>query len=167
MNKRRITNIAEMSTMIEYRSVTTYRGLLEALQQASEEQLDLPIQCVKSHPVDEHVYALQQVICIGTVDALGLRYARSVTDNRRNRDELVLFSDGNPHGEDGAVAYEVDETFEGKEPFKHHKPIYPPDHDPSMDWTGPAQELADSQQRKRPHGTLRDVLRNRMRRDPF
>lgn len=152
--------------MIEYRSITTYRELLAALQEASEGQLDLPIQCVNSHPVDEYVYKLQQVICLGTVDALGLRYARSVTDNRRNGDELVLFSDGNPYAEDGAVAYEVDQTYEGKELFKHHKPIYPGNHDPSMDWTGPAQKLADGKERKRPHGTLEDVLRNRMRRDP-
>jgi hypothetical protein len=81
---------------------------------------------------------------------LGLRYARSVTDNRRNGDELVLFSDGNPHAEDVAVAYEVDQAYEGKEPFKHHKPIYPANHDSSMDWTGPAQELADGQERKHP-----------------
>ena len=153
--------------MIEYRSITTYRELLEALQQANEEQLDLPIQCVNSHPVDEYVYTLQQVICIGTVDALDLRYARSVRDNRRNGEELVLFSDGNPHAEDGAVSYVVDDTFEGEEPLKHHSPIYPPNHDASMDWTGPAQELADSQQRKRSDRTLKDVLENRIRHDRF
>jgi len=113
-------NSSETSTMIEYRSITTYRDLLEALQQANEEQLDLPIQCVNSHPVDEYVYTLQQVICIGTVDALDLRYARSVRDNRCNGEELVLFSDGNPHAEDGAVSYAVDDTFEGEEPFRHH-----------------------------------------------
>ncbi len=153
--------------MIKYRSITTYRELLAALQKASEEQLDLPIQCVNSHPVDEYVYNLQQVICLGTVDALGLRYARSVIDNRRNGDELVLLSDGNPYGEDGAVAYEVDQTYEGTEPFKNHKPIYPKNHDPSMDWTGPAQKLADDQERKHSHGTLKDVLRNRTRHDPY
>lgn len=151
--------------MIEYQSITTYRELLAALQEASDEQLDLPIQCVNSHPVDEYVYELQQVICLGTVDALGLRYARSVTDNRRHGDELVLFSDGNPYGEDGAIAYEVDQAYEGREPFKHHKPVYSANHDASMDWTGPAQELADGEERKRPHGTMKDVLRNRLRHD--
>jgi hypothetical protein len=88
-----------------------------------------------------------------------------VTDNRRNGEELVLFSDGNPFGEDGAVAYEVDHTYEGEGLLKHHNPIYPKNHDASMDWTGPAQELADRQPLKRPHGTLEGILRHRMRHD--
>ena len=121
---------------------------------------------VNSHPVDEYVYKLQKVICFGTVDALGLRYARSVTDNRRNGQELVLFSDGNPHGEDGAVAYEFDSSQKTDIPFGRGKSIYPKDFDPSMDWTGPAQKIADAEQRKAAHGTLKDVLNNRMRDRP-
>jgi hypothetical protein len=45
--------------MVEYESLRTYRDLLEALQKATDEQLDTQIQCTDSHPVDEHVYKLK------------------------------------------------------------------------------------------------------------
>ena len=96
--------------MIAYQSLCTYRDLLEALQNASEEQLDMRIQCTDSHPVDEYVHKLKQVICVGTVDELDLRYARSVNDNRRNGNEIVLFCDGNPFGEDGRTASTLKDT---------------------------------------------------------
>jgi len=82
------------------------RGLLAALQNATDEQLDMPIQCTDSHPVDENVYTLKRVICMGTVDQLDLRYAPRVSDNRRRHgNEIVLFCLGNPFSEDGASSY--------------------------------------------------------------
>ena len=156
--------------MIAYQSLRTYRDLLEALQNASEEQLGMRIQCTDSHPVDEYVYKLKQAICIGTVDDLDLRYARSVNDNRRNGNEIVLFCDGNPFGEDGRTASTLKDTETARDSknaenfFDRLEPVYPEDHDESRDWTGPAQKLADQIPRKRTEGTLKDILKNRMSR---
>jgi hypothetical protein len=156
--------------MIAYQSLRTYRDLLEALQNASDKQLDMRIQCTDSHPVDEYVHKLKQVICIGTVDDLDLRYARSVNDNRRNGNEVVLFCNGNPFGEDGRTASTLKDTEtasdskSGKDFFDRLEPVYPEDHDDSRDWTGPAQKLADQIPRKRTEGALKDILKNRMRR---
>ena len=82
----------------------------------------------------EYVYALQQGIVIGTVDDVGLLYTRSVTDNRRHGQQLVIYTDGNPFGEDGAVAYKYDSNAEAN-PFRH-KPIYPDDHTPEQNVCG-------------------------------
>lgn len=155
--------------MIEYESLQTWRELMDALKNATDEQLDMPIQCTDSHPVDEYVYTLKRAICLGTVDELDLRYARSVRDNRRHGNELVLFCDGNPFGEDGASSYTMKESTKSDDDAKalnfrdRLEPNYPEDHDDSRDWTGPAQKLADQQPRKQGRGTLRDVLKNRMR----
>lgn len=61
--------------MIQYQSIRTYRDMLEALQAASEDQLNMPMQCADSHPVDEHVHTLTKAICVGTVDAPDLPFA--------------------------------------------------------------------------------------------
>jgi len=154
--------------MSEYYSIRTYRDLLEALQAASEEQLSMPVQCVDSHPVDEYVHALKKAICLGTVDALDLRYTRSVVDNRRHGDELVLFCDGNPFGEDGASAYTMKEQSgeSGEDALTNFRdrmePIYPDDHDESRDWTGPAQIIADQTPRNRGQGTVAETLASRI-----
>lgn len=76
---------------------------------------------------------------------MGLLYARSVTDNRRHGEQLVIYTDGNPFGEDGAVAYEYDSNATPKFMGLRHKPIYPEDYTPDQDWTGPAQQLVDAQ----------------------
>ena len=155
--------------MLDYQSVRTYRDLLQALKKASDEQLDMPIQCTDSHPVDEYVYALKSGICLGTVDELDLRYARSVKDNRRNGDELVLFCDGNPFGEDGATGYVMKDASESPEPIDaiefrdRFEPVYPDDHDESRDWTGPAQKLVDRRPRKPGQGTEAEILSHRLR----
>ncbi len=133
----------------------------------------MPIQCTDSHPVGEHVYTLKRVICMGTVDELDLRYARGVSDNRRHGNEIVLFCDGNPFGEDGACAYTMkdseksnleDDNVKRGDFFERLEPVYPEGHDESRDWTGPAQKLADQQPRKRTQGTLGEILKNRTQR---
>ena len=140
--------------MITYKEIETWDDLLRALQKASAEQLTQPVQICEGHPCDDYVHELTQGICMGTIDELEIKYARSVNDNRRHGEHLVIFTDGNPHGEDGAIAYEG----MGKK-----TPIYSKDHDDSQDWTGPAQKLVDAEERKKGHGTLGPVLVNRLR----
>ncbi len=150
--------------MARYHSIRTYRDLLDALQSASEEQLDMPVQCADSRPVDEQVHVLKKAICLGTVDELSLRYARSVVDNRRNGEELVLFCDGNPFGEDGAIAYTMIDRSDVPDEdvltnFRQRmEPIY---HDESRDWTGPAQKIADQVPRNSGRGTMVEILSSR------
>lgn len=146
--------------MIKFEEIETWGDLLKVLQNASEEQLKQPVQSVKGHPVDEYVYPLLPVICIGTVDALELRYARSSRDNQKHGEELVLFCDGNPFGKDGAVAYEMD--FENDFLNGNDKAIYSKDHSDAKDWTGPAQKLADASKVKG-EGTLGTILKHRLK----
>jgi hypothetical protein len=137
---------------------TTLADLLRALQGLTAEQLAQPAQVVRSHPVAEHVFAARPVICLGTVDGLGLRYVRSSRDNRRHGDEVVLFIDGNPFARDGAIAYQVT----AEDPFGEGRPIYPPDHAADRDWSGPAQKLVDATMEELPDGSLRALLRHRL-----
>lgn len=140
-----------------FKEVETWADMLKALQQMTPEQLQQPIQSVQGHPMDDYVYELQQGICLGTVDEIGLKYTRSVKDNRRHGDEVILYTDGNPFGEDGAVAYEL-------LPDGGDKPIYPKDHDESKDWTGPAQKLADQNVCESDNLTVA-ILSNRLKND--
>ena len=140
--------------MITFKEVETWNDLLQVLQKASAEQLKQPVQICEGHPCDDHVHELTQGICMSTIDELEIRYVSSVNDNRRHGEHLVIFTDGNPHGEDGAIAYEG---------MCERTPIYRNDHDDSQDWTGPAQKLADAEERKKGHGTLVPVLVNRFR----
>ena len=87
------------------------------------------------------MHELQAGICFATIDELEIEYARSTVDNRRHGEELVIFTDGNPFAEDGAIAYEWD--FTADQEHMKDKPIYPKGHDDSADWTGPAQKLID------------------------
>lgn len=137
--------------------IRTWQDVLEALKKATPEQLAQPVKICESFPMDEHVHELQQGICLATVDELDLRYARSVLDNRRHGDHLVIFTDGNPFGEDGAIAYQ----YEAGEHLNKN-PIYPKGYDDSQNWTGPAQKLADKQKRKRGKGVLGAILVNRL-----
>lgn len=130
---------------IKCRKIRTWRDMLQALQACSEKQLDQPVQIAESHPVWEYVHELQQGIAFGTVGALELNYARSVTDNRMHDEHLVIYTDGNPFGEEGAIAYE----YQPGKGLSKEKPIFPKGHDASCDWTGPAQRLVDKARRKK------------------
>lgn len=140
-----------------FQEIKTLGDLLTALQACDENQLKQPLQVCKGHPVDEHVHALQKGIVFGTLDALEIRYARSVVDNRRHGDDLVIYTDGNPFGKEGAKAYmlvdpndDPNENISSKELFERMKqrPIHPENHDDSADWTGPAQKIEDVKQNK-------------------
>jgi len=149
--------------MIKYEEIETLGDLLQALKKASPEQLAQPVQTCEGHPCDDHVYELQQGLIISTVDELNLRYARSSKDNRRNGDELVIYTDGNPFSENGASAYEVTLEKENEELFRKERAIFPKGHDDSCDWTGPAQKLADEQEREKGKGTLGVILKQRLK----
>lgn len=132
---------------IAYKTIETWNDLLEALKAASPEQLQQPVQVCQHHPVDEYVFPLSPGICLGTVDELNLRYARSTTDNRRHGEHLVIYADYNPFAEDGATSHEIEISAEEGKLFNKVKSIYPKGYDDSQNWTGPAQKLADQVKR--------------------
>ena len=117
-----------------------YKELLEALQALTPEQLAQPVQVIKSHPCHDHVYDAHILISFSTVGDLEFEYYRSSIDNTMRLDDLVLYVDGNPFGEEGAIAYNW-------HPDGSETPIFPghaEKADPATDWNGPAQELADA-----------------------
>jgi hypothetical protein len=115
--------------------VTTWGDVLEQLKNAPPEVLAKPAQVICHQPNCDEVFECRPAVSLGTVDELGFDYVRSSVDNRRNGDELVLYVDYNPFAEDGASGY----TMTDDEDI----PFYPPGHDASSDWTGPAQKLHD------------------------
>lgn len=144
--------------------IETWNDLLEALKTASPEQLQQPVQICQHHPVDEYVHELMQGICFGTVDEMDLRYTRSVTDNRRHGEHLIIYADNNPFAEDGAIAHEIDlntEVGQGQL-FNKIKSIYPKNFTKDQDWTGPAQKIEDAKDRKRGKGFLVPLLKKRI-----
>lgn len=148
--------------MLDFTELDTWEDLKKALDQCSPEQLKQPIQVISQHPVAEHVHECIPGISLGTLDALDILYARSVTDNRRHGEELVLYCDSNPHAVDGATMYEwvmSEDNSSGHEEV----PIYPESHDAAADWTGPAQKLADkaAQERHPNDNTLQAILNHR------
>ena len=145
---------------MEVQDVQTYGDLLRILQTLTPEQLAQPAQVVKSHPIHEKVLTAFPIICVGTVDKLGLLYVRSSKDNRRHGEEVILFLDGNPHSKNGAIAWQLNgDDFAKGLPGT---PIFPPDFSPDQDWTGPAQKLVDETVQELPDGSLGAVLRYRL-----
>jgi len=89
------------------RSVRTWGDVLAALQRLTPEQLKQPAQAVLCEPSDSVVSECQSCIAIGTVDEFEIEAIRSVTDNKRHGEEVVILLDYNPFAEDGCVAYEL------------------------------------------------------------
>jgi hypothetical protein len=146
---------------MEIKEVSTYGDLLKVLQILSPEQLAQPAQVVKSHSVHEKVLAALPIICVGTVDSLGLLYIRSSKDNRRHGDEVILFLDSNPFGKNGAIAYEAI----GADIFGECTPIFPKDYNrEEQDWTvsGTAKKRVDETIQELPDGSLGPILRHRL-----
>ncbi len=146
-------DIAENNSV---KSVETWGDLLKILGTMTPEQLDQPVQVIESHPCWDHVREGQKGICIGTVDDMQIAYFRSVTDNRRRGEQVVLFTDGNPYAEDGAIGYEWMDDGEDK-------PIYRKNHCDEMDWTGPAQRIADARESCQGEGTEHHVINHRLK----
>lgn len=117
--------------------IETYEDLLRRLQALTPDQRKQRVQVARAPADYSEVVALDPVVGLYAVDEAGFDYARSSVDNRRHGDELVLVYDANLFAKDGAIAYEMD-----AEDLIFDKPIYPPGHDDSADWTGPAQKLA-------------------------
>ena len=115
--------------------IRTYSDLRAALDKLTPKQLAQPIQVVKGSSIEE-VSECMPVIGIDTVDNWGYEFIRSAHNNQRCGNDVVLLIDGNPHAEDGAVAYEW-----GDGNLEDH-PIYPKNHSDRADWTGPAQRIA-------------------------
>src|ERR1035437_7052067 len=97
----------------------TYGDLLKFLQ-ANPQYLDQPIQTVKETPIEDEVQVCCSAIAIGTVKDFEFYRIRSIVDNKFRPDDLVILVDGNPFGEDGAVAYEMNSAN-----INDMTPIYP------------------------------------------
>ncbi len=147
-----------------YAVIETWKDLLEVLKTVSSEQLQQPVQICQHHPIDEYVHPLMQGICFGTVDEMDLKYARSVTDNRRHGEHLIIYADCNPFAEDGAIAYEIELNGEVEKGqlFNKRKSIYPKKFTDDQNWTGPAQKIEDAKDRKRGKGVLIPLLKKRI-----
>ena len=127
---------------IEQIEIETWEDLANKIAQMTPEQRKQKVQIARSHPCWDHVHELEHGIAFSSVGSLELAYCRSSVDNRHHDEEFVIYTDGNPHAEDGAIAYEWLEA--GEEPdddedmesfLSKDKPIYPKDHDPSADCT--------------------------------
>lgn len=140
--------------------IETYEDLLKVLSELTPEQLKNKVQVMKPSCNDDEVLALMPAIAIGTVDGAEYRFVRSSVDNRRHGDEVIILTDYNGHGKNGAIAYELDEDrakpteeeYENMDTeqifdlYFRSKPIFPKSHDDYADWTGPAQALFESQE---------------------
>src|SRR5438067_1011325 len=87
--------------------IRTWEDLEKLIAQLTPEQKKQKVQIAASHPVDDYVIPLAQGIAFATVDEFEFKYVRSIVDNRFHPEEFVILTDGNPHGEDGAIAYEL------------------------------------------------------------
>jgi hypothetical protein len=136
---------------MEVEEVETYGDLLRILQTLSPDQLAMPAQVVKGQFDQDEVHEACPLVCVGSVNKLGLRYVRSVKDNRRNGDEIIIYIDSNPFAEDGAIAHEMTDAMD----WDNTIPIYPKDYSPDQNWTGLAQKLVDETTEETPDGSIR------------
>lgn len=129
------------ATPVGVQEIATWGDLWTALGKLSAEQLEMPAQVIRENPCATKVLSGKPAVCIGTVDALDLRYVRSCRDNRRHGEEIVLLVDGNPFAKDGAIGYKGMDL---------QQPIYPGAYTKDQDWTGPAKELVDAEKPMKP-----------------
>lgn len=127
--------------------IKTWRDVRNALAKLTPAQLRQPVQIARLHPMDQFVHVLLPGFVLGTVDDLGIRYARSVVDNRRHGEHVILYVDYPPFGEDGNIGTVV--TL-GRRGLRTKRTLYPKMHSDAANWTGPAQKLTDKKKRKRP-----------------
>lgn len=86
-----------------FKEIETYADLKAALEAMTPEQLAQQIQVAKPTPMP--LVELQVGLAIGTVAEMGFYAVRSTYDNRYHPEDIVLLTDHNPFGEDGAIAY--------------------------------------------------------------
>lgn len=87
------------------KDLETYQDLLDYLKTLTKEQLQQKPQCGNSTPIDTSIITMNPCIAIGTMDEFEFYGARSATNNKFNPNEIVLFTDHNPFGIDGATSY--------------------------------------------------------------
>ena len=128
--------------------VNTWADLAKAISKLSKAEQSQPVQVVKVHVHNDAVNALLPGICLGSVGALEIRFARSVIDNKKHEEHIVLQVDGNPFGEVGSCAYEmVTKIVKGKKKYFWH-PCFPENHTDECDWSGPAQKIVKAKEKK-------------------
>jgi hypothetical protein len=135
--------------------IQSWDDLAKVIATLTPEQRKKPIQATRSHPVDEFVHDLQPAFLFGTIDGIGIRYARSCEDNRRHGDDLIIMTDSNPFGLSGSIGSRGVEI--GRRGIEAKDPIFPANHDASMDWRGPAQKLLAGQEVE-PDGSLLEAI---------
>lgn len=87
--------------------IKTWLGLFNYLKTLSDQQLMQRIQIIPPSTLD-HEGVLAHGIAIGTVEqAFGDNKTRSSYDNHHHPEDIVLLTDGNPFGEDGAIAEDL------------------------------------------------------------
>lgn len=84
----------------------TWKELGQAIVDMTEEQRQQPVQVVELEPSDDIVNELKPAYGIQSIEELGIEACRSIVDNKRHGEDVVLLIDANPFAEDGAVAYE-------------------------------------------------------------
>jgi hypothetical protein len=134
----------------------TWKDVLKALQSLTPEQLEMLAQVVLHESNDENVVAGRPVVCLGSVNELGVKYFRSAQDNRRHGDQVVLTVDNNGFSEAGVVAWSFEDAQDWVD-GNPGKPLYPHGYTPDQDWTGPAQKIADAILREGPDGSWIEV----------
>jgi hypothetical protein len=88
-----------------FKEIETYRDLLKALGELTDVQLAQRLQVIAPSPFSKK--ELEPVLAIGTIAGMELEGARSCYDNRYHAEDIVLLTDHNPFGENGAIAYEM------------------------------------------------------------
>lgn len=87
--------------------LNTYGDLLDYLKTLSFDKLNQPIQITRQGDLClSDIITLLPGIAIGTVDDMEFFGSRSVVDNQYHGEEIVILTDANLFGKDGALAYE-------------------------------------------------------------
>ena len=131
--------------------VRTWEDLARKILEMAPEERKRQIQVVTYNTDSDAVHALEHGVCFASIGELELHYTRSSIDNKHHDEHFVLVTDGNPFTEKGIMAYRLlmdDEPdpvgVEGYDPVFRMVPDMSR-HEPSMDWTGPAQKLRDEE----------------------
>jgi len=86
----------------------TYRDLLEALENMTEEQLDQQVQTLPVCPDKDKAIPLEPVVSFNTIRFfLDDQKTRSSVDNKHYDGDFVLLTDGNMYKEDGTIGFDL------------------------------------------------------------
>lgn len=113
----------------------TWQEIADIINNMSDEEKRQNAQVIEHSPIYEKVHEGRPVVIFEKVKNI-VRYYRSSNDNCYHPDDFVLYIDFCPFAENGATGHEMD-----IETFSINKDIFPQNHSPESDWTGPAQEI--------------------------